>query len=236
MAWNPSLSTSSLCSLRRILTRIFGWNFRLELSLIPTQTTLAHMKSLYGLKQASLNWFQKLKQNLVDQGFTPSEIDPCLYLKKNMVLLTYCDECILISPCQASIDCLVTLMWKGPKNFKLMDEGDVNKFLCVDIKKLDNNSFELSQPFLINCINSSFLGLCQNRFNTDANPSSTPVAKSLLHRDLTGKPIKYSWKYRTAVDMLSYLQNLPRDFYGNASDRSIHQPTNAITWKSNHAH
>ena len=37
-------------------------------------------KSLYGLKQASLNWFQKLKQGLMDQGFTPSEIDPCLYL------------------------------------------------------------------------------------------------------------------------------------------------------------
>ena len=29
-------------------------------------------KSLYGLKQASLNWFKKLKQRLMNQGFTPS--------------------------------------------------------------------------------------------------------------------------------------------------------------------
>jgi hypothetical protein len=31
----------------------------------------------YGLKQASLNWFEKLKQGLMDRGFRPSAIDPC---------------------------------------------------------------------------------------------------------------------------------------------------------------
>ena len=45
-------------------------------------------ESIYGLKQASLNWFEKLKQGLMDRGFTPSEIDPCQYLKESMVLLT----------------------------------------------------------------------------------------------------------------------------------------------------
>jgi hypothetical protein len=37
-----------------------------------------------------------------------------------------------------------------------------------------------------------------------------PVAKGLLHRDLDGKPRKYTWKYRTSVGMLSYLQNTSR--------------------------
>ena len=42
-------------------------------------------KSPYGLKQASLNWFEKLKQGLTDRGFSPSAINPCLYLKANMI-------------------------------------------------------------------------------------------------------------------------------------------------------
>jgi hypothetical protein len=46
-------------------------------------------KSVYGLKKASLNWFEKLKQGLVDCGFTPSEINPYLYLKENTALLAY---------------------------------------------------------------------------------------------------------------------------------------------------
>jgi hypothetical protein len=35
----------------------------------------------------------------------------------------------------------------------------------------------------------------------------TPVVKGLLHRDLDGKGRKYTWKYRTAMGMLTYLQN-----------------------------
>jgi hypothetical protein len=97
-------------------------------------------------------------------------------------------------------------MQTGPENFKLTNRGNVNKFLGIEITKLDEQTFELLQPFLINRI-LSFLGLCNNKFNTDANSSLTPVAKGLLHRDLSGKPQKYVWKYQTAVGMLSYLQN-----------------------------
>jgi hypothetical protein len=144
-------------------------------------------KSLYGLKQASLNWFKKLKQGLVDLGFTPSEIDPCLYLKENMVILTYVDNCIIISPSRRSINCLITSMQNGPENFKLTNKGNINKFLGIEIMKLNERMFELLQPFLIDWI-LSFLGLCNNKFNTDTNSSLTLVAKGLLHWDLSGKP------------------------------------------------
>ena len=118
-----------------------------------------------------------------------------------MVLLTYVDDCIIISPSIENIDRLIKSMQQGRENFILTDEGDINKFLGIEITKLDNHSFELSQPFLINRI-LSFLGLCNNDFETDANSSSTPVAKGLLHRDLAGKSRKYSWNYRTAVGMI----------------------------------
>jgi hypothetical protein len=38
-------------------------------------------KSPYRLKQASQNWFEKLKQGLLDRIFYPSPINPCLYFK-----------------------------------------------------------------------------------------------------------------------------------------------------------
>jgi hypothetical protein len=76
-------------------------------------------------------------------------------------------------------------------------------------KSLFPQTFEFSQPFLINWI-LNFLSLCNNEFESDTNSTSTPVAKGLLHRDLDGKPRKYTWKYRTAVGRLSYLQNTSR--------------------------
>ena len=109
-------------------------------------------KRLYGLRQASLNWFEKLKQGLTDRRFKPSRIDPCLYLNHNMVLLTYVDDCIIIGPSKASINRFVTSMQSGPKNFKLTDKEDINKFLGIEITKLGPDSFELSRPFLINCL------------------------------------------------------------------------------------
>ena len=98
-------------------------------------------KSLYGLKQASLNWFEKLKQSLTDWGFCPSEIDPCLYLKQNMILLTYVDGCIIFSPSMQSINHLVKSIHDGPENFQLTDEGDVNKFLGIKITKIGKKLF-----------------------------------------------------------------------------------------------
>ncbi len=118
--------------------------------------------SLYGSKQASLNWFEKLKQGLVDQGFTPSDINPCLYLQENMVLLVYVDDCIIISPSKVSMDRLIWPTQSGPENFKLTDEGDINIFLGVETTRLDGDSFKLSHSFLIDCHILNFLGLCNN--------------------------------------------------------------------------
>jgi hypothetical protein len=144
-------------------------------------------KSLYCLKQASLNWFEKLKQGLTNRGFTPSEINPCLYMKKDMIVLTYVDDCIIIGTSMESIDAFIRSMQHGKVNFILTDEGDVNKFLGIEIVQHDPNTFELVLPILIDQI-LHFLGLCHNKFQTEANSFSTPVAHGLLHHDLAGKP------------------------------------------------
>jgi hypothetical protein len=47
------------------------------------------------------------------------------------------------------INTFVKSMKDGPKGYVLTDEGDINKFLGVEIKEITTNKFELSQPFLI---------------------------------------------------------------------------------------
>ncbi len=56
-------------------------------------------------------------------------------------------------------------MQDGLENFKLTDEGNVDKFLGIEITKIDSSSFKLSQTFLIVC-SLQFLDLCNNSFET----------------------------------------------------------------------
>jgi hypothetical protein len=67
-------------------------------------TSLFIKKGLYGLKQASLNWFKELKHSLVDFGFHPSAIDPCLYLKEGMIIITYVEDKIIASDSMKDIN------------------------------------------------------------------------------------------------------------------------------------
>eukprot|EP00956_Cyclotella_meneghiniana_P002311 scaffold2611_cov43-Cyclotella_meneghiniana.AAC.4 len=85
-------------------------------------------ENLYGLKQASFNSFDKLKTDLVDRGFKPSQIDPYLYFKKGMIVLTYVDNCIIVGTEMKKIDRFVESMkndngWEATTNTKKSPVG-----------------------------------------------------------------------------------------------------------------
>lgn len=103
------------------------------------------------------------------------------------------------------IDKFVNSMKYGSENFILTDEGDIDKFLGIEITHRENGEFELSQPFLIQRV-LNLLGIEDNGHDLPATIRLTPAAEKVLNRDLEGKPRKKSWGYRTAVGMLSYLQ------------------------------
>ena len=103
------------------------------------------------------------------------------------------------------INDFVQSMQQGSENFVLTNEGSIYKFLGIEIKHLGKQEFEISQPFLIDRI-LALLQLEHNGFKTDSHDKLTPMAPQILNKDLMGKPQKKSWKYRTAVGMLSYLQ------------------------------
>ena len=87
----------------------------------------------------------------------------------------------------------------------MTDEGDINKFLGIEVTQLDDKIFKFSQPYLIDRI-IYFLNIDANDHNVETNAESTPVGKPLLHKYLSVKPCKETWKYFTAVGMMTYLQ------------------------------
>jgi hypothetical protein len=61
-----------------------------------SQYVLKLQKNLYGLKQASFNWYKKLCDGLKDQGFKASTVDQCLHMCKGMMILVYVNDCIIV--------------------------------------------------------------------------------------------------------------------------------------------
>ncbi len=118
----------------------------------PQHYVLKLRKNLYGLIQASFNWYEKLCDGLKSRGFKPSKINQCLYTRKGMVILVYVDDCIIVGEDMGEIDDFVLSMQNGLENFVLMDECSIDKFLGIEIKRLGRQEFEISQPFLIDQI------------------------------------------------------------------------------------
>ena len=106
-----------------------------------------------------------------------------------MIILTYGDDCIIIVPSMENINRFVDSMKNTDENFVLTDEGDINKFLGIEITQLNDKRFKISQPYLTDQI-IYFLKIDSNDNNVETNSKSTPVGKNVLHKDLSGKPQK----------------------------------------------
>ena len=64
-------------------------------------------------------------------------------------MLVYVDDCIKISDSTMKIDYLIHTLKNGSDNLVLTVQDTIEKFLGVNIEKIDDNKYELSQPFLI---------------------------------------------------------------------------------------
>ena len=69
-------------------------------------TILKLNRSLYGLRQAAICWFDKLKEGLLLNGWTQPmpTLEPCLFTKNGTICLVYVDDCLFFSKKKSDID------------------------------------------------------------------------------------------------------------------------------------
>ena len=166
------------------------WKQRYKMKLI---------QNLYGLKDAGATWFKHLKQGLLNQNFKQSDVDPCLFYKKDLILITYVDDCILILPNAQLLDKWVIDM---KKDYTLEDEGDINAYLGINITRPTPKTFKMNQPALINRIIDSLQLKDQCQHDTPANQT--------LHKDKDGEPRRMDFHYRSLIGQLNHLTSSTR--------------------------
>jgi hypothetical protein len=161
-------------------------------------------KNLFGQKQAGRVWNQHLVDKLKEVCFIPSEVDECLFYKGKSVFVLYTDDSILTGPDLQELDDIVQEMKAVGLNLTI--EGDISDFLGVQIDRIIENTFNLSQPHPINDVIKELHLDGQNV----AIKRTTGASSKTLCRHLDSRPFDEPFNYRWVVGQLNYLEKCSR--------------------------
>ena len=161
-------------------------------------------KNLFGQKQAGRVWNQHLVNKLKEVGFIPSEIDECLFYKGKSVFVLYTDDSILAGPDPQELDDIVQEMKAVGLNLTV--EGNISDFLGVQIDRLNDNTFNLSQPHLINDIIKE---LRLDGQNVATKKPAGALSKTLC-RHLESPPFDDHFNYFRVIGQMNYLEKCSR--------------------------
>ncbi|CAM8913179.1 unnamed protein product [Rhodiola kirilowii] len=156
------------------------------------------LKSIYGLKQASRQWFAKFSESLLDFGFQKSLNDYSLFTLENgdefILLLVYVDDVILTGTSQALMDQIKDYIHK---KFQIKDMGNLKYFLRLEVARTADGIFLNQRKYALELLESANL--------TDCKPVHTPM--ELKHRlSLSTAPLLDDpLQYRQLVGKLIYL-------------------------------
>ncbi|KAL4362499.1 hypothetical protein GQ457_04G038710 [Hibiscus cannabinus] len=161
-------------------------------------------KSLYGLKQASRQWNERLTTALLQQGFKRAVSDSSLFTKGTgadlIILAVYVDDIVLASPNLESISLVKTFLHDL---FKIKDLGNLKFFLGLEVAR-SNKGINLSQR-------KYTLDLLAEYGFLESKPASTPIVPLKKSSTTVGTPLEDITSFRRLVGKLVYLTNTRPD-------------------------
>ena len=176
-------------------------------------------KSLYGLKQASRNWFAKLTNALREAGFVQSMADYSLFTRSNnnsfTVILVYVDDIVITGNNPQVIQSTKEFL---NHRFRIKDLGLLKYFLGIEVARSRKGIFISQRKYALELLDDAGL--------LGARPSSFPMEQTLRLKPNEGKLLHDPTRYRCLVGRLIYLTVTRTDivFVVHILSRYIHEP------------
>ncbi|XP_014499499.1 uncharacterized protein LOC106760591 [Vigna radiata var. radiata] len=177
-------------------------------------------KSLYGLKQASRQWFEKLSSYLISVKYSQSKSDHSLFTKRTATgftaLLVYVDDIVLTGNSMEEINHIKEL---SHKKFRIKDLGELKYFLGLEVARSKEGIHLCQRKYALDILEETGMQGCK--------PSSTPFLRdtSTLYKE--DNYLANPESYRRLIGKLLYLTNTRPDlcFTVNLLSQSMQSPT-----------
>ena len=79
-------------------------------------------------------------------GFQQGFVDPCLFFRKEVVIVVYVGDCLIFTPKK---ECADELVKELADKFTIEDEGNISGYLGINITCPTADTIKMNQPALI---------------------------------------------------------------------------------------